>query len=109
MRRALPASVTVERDIVYARYGAREVKLYLYLYLPTPPAAGKNACIVGRVRAVEALLGAEAVTPKGRCAWPAPRPPPVVSRLSSGRCGTAPRPVFRRPLEASRLFVRSDV
>ncbi len=44
MRRALPASVKVERDLVYARYGAREVKLDLYL--PRQPAAGKIPCIV---------------------------------------------------------------
>jgi acetyl esterase/lipase len=44
LRRALPASVKVERDIVYARYGAREVKLDLYL--PKQPASGKIPCIV---------------------------------------------------------------
>ena len=43
-RRALPASVKVERDIVYARYGSREVKLDLYL--PKQPASGKIPCIV---------------------------------------------------------------
>ncbi|MBL9203350.1 MAG: alpha/beta hydrolase [Opitutaceae bacterium] len=43
-RRALPASVKVERDIVYARYGAREVKLDLYL--PKQPAAAKIPCVV---------------------------------------------------------------
>ena len=43
-RRALPASVKVERDIVYARYGSREVKLDLYL--PKQPAPGKIPCIV---------------------------------------------------------------
>ncbi len=44
LRRALPASVKVERDIVYARYGTREVKLDLYL--PKQPASGKIPCIV---------------------------------------------------------------
>ena len=44
VRRALPASVTVERDIVYARYGAREVKLDLYL--PKQPTSAKIPCIV---------------------------------------------------------------
>ena len=43
-RRALPASVKVERDIVYARYGEREVKLDLYL--PKQPASAKIPCIV---------------------------------------------------------------
>jgi len=43
-RRALPASVKVERDIVYARYGTREVKLDLYL--PMQPASDKIPCIV---------------------------------------------------------------
>ena len=43
-RRALPASVKVERDIVYTRYGSREVKLDLYL--PKQPASGKTPCIV---------------------------------------------------------------
>jgi pectinesterase len=44
LRRAVPDSVKVERDIVYARYGEREVKLDLYL--PKRPAAGKIPCIV---------------------------------------------------------------
>jgi acetyl esterase/lipase len=44
LRRALPDSVKVERDIVYARYGDREVKLDLYL--PKKPASGKIPCIV---------------------------------------------------------------
>lgn len=44
MRRVLPDSVKVERDIVYARYGAREVMLDLYL--PKKPASGKIPCIV---------------------------------------------------------------
>lgn len=43
-RRALPSSVKVERDIVYARYGDREIKLDLYL--PKQPASGKIPCIV---------------------------------------------------------------
>ncbi len=43
-RRALPASVKVERDIVYARYGTREVKLDLYL--PKQAASEKIPCIV---------------------------------------------------------------
>ena len=43
-RRALPASVKVERDIVYARYGTREVKLDLYL--PKQPTSAKIPCIV---------------------------------------------------------------
>lgn len=43
-RRELPASVKVERDIVYARYGAREVKLDLYL--PKEPASPSIPCIV---------------------------------------------------------------
>jgi acetyl esterase/lipase len=44
MRRAVPSSVKVERDFVYARYGDREVKLDLYL--PKQPAAEKIPCIV---------------------------------------------------------------
>lgn len=44
LRRALPASVKVERDIVYARYGPREVKLDLYL--PKEPTTQKIPCIV---------------------------------------------------------------
>lgn len=43
-RRALSSSVKVERDIVYARYGEREVKLDLYL--PKQPASAKIPCIV---------------------------------------------------------------
>jgi len=44
LRRALPESVKVERDLVYARYGEREVKLDLYL--PNKPASEKIPCIV---------------------------------------------------------------
>jgi acetyl esterase/lipase len=44
MRRALPGSVKVERDFVYARYGEREVKLDLYL--PKEPVSAKIPCIV---------------------------------------------------------------
>ncbi len=44
LRRALPASVKVERDLVYARYGAREVKLDLYL--PRQPRSERIPCIV---------------------------------------------------------------
>ncbi|MSU48377.1 MAG: alpha/beta hydrolase [Opitutus sp.] len=44
VRRALPDSVKVERDIVYAKYGDREVKLDLYL--PKRPATEKIPCIV---------------------------------------------------------------
>lgn len=44
LRRAMPDSVKVERDIVYAKYGEREVKLDLYL--PKKPAAEKIPCIV---------------------------------------------------------------
>lgn len=44
LRRALPATVKVERDIVYAKYGDREVKLDLYL--PRQPASAKIPCIV---------------------------------------------------------------
>ena len=43
-QRALPESVKVERDLVYARYGAREVKLDLYL--PKKPGSAKIPCIV---------------------------------------------------------------
>ncbi len=42
--RAVPDSVKVVRDLVYARYGEREVKLDLYL--PRQPAAAKIPCIV---------------------------------------------------------------
>jgi pectinesterase len=44
LRRALPDSVKVERDIVYAQYGER--KVMLDLYLPKQPASGKIPCIV---------------------------------------------------------------
>lgn len=44
LRRALPDTVKVERDIVYAKYGNREVKLDLYL--PKRPTAEKIPCIV---------------------------------------------------------------
>jgi pectinesterase len=44
IRRALPDSVKVERDIVYATYGER--KVMLDLYLPKQPGAGKIPCIV---------------------------------------------------------------
>jgi len=44
LRRAVPESVKVERDIVYVKYGAREVKLDLYL--PKKPASEKIPCIV---------------------------------------------------------------
>ena len=44
LRRAVPDSVKVERDKVYARYGEREVKLDLYL--PKQPAAAKIPCVV---------------------------------------------------------------
>lgn len=44
LRRALPGSVKVVRDIVYAKYGDREVKLDLYL--PKQPASEKIPCIV---------------------------------------------------------------
>ncbi|MBM3855948.1 MAG: alpha/beta hydrolase, partial [Verrucomicrobia bacterium] len=44
LRRQLPTSVQVERDLVYARYGDREVKLDLYL--PRQPASAKIPCIV---------------------------------------------------------------
>lgn len=43
-RRALPDSVKVERDLVYARYGTREVKLDLYL--PRQPKSERIPCIV---------------------------------------------------------------
>lgn len=44
LRRPVPASVRVERDLVYAKYGDREVKLDLYL--PRQPGAAKIPCIV---------------------------------------------------------------
>ncbi len=44
LRRALPDTVKVERDLVYAKYGDREVKLDLYL--PKRPASGKIPGIV---------------------------------------------------------------
>ncbi|MEW6305549.1 MAG: alpha/beta hydrolase [Verrucomicrobiota bacterium] len=44
LRRAVPESVKVERDIVYAKYGEREVKLDLYL--PKKPAGDKIPCIM---------------------------------------------------------------
>jgi pectinesterase len=44
IRRKLPDTVKVERDIVYAKYGDREVMLDLYL--PKQPAPGKIPCIV---------------------------------------------------------------
>ena len=44
LRRAVPDSVKVERDIVYAKYGDREVKLDLYL--PKKPTSEKIPCIV---------------------------------------------------------------
>lgn len=44
VRRSFPASVKVERDLVYARYGNREVKLDLYL--PRTPAGNAIPCIV---------------------------------------------------------------
>ncbi len=44
LRRTLPESVKVERDIVYAKYGDREVKLDLYL--PKKSASQKIPCIV---------------------------------------------------------------
>lgn len=44
LRRAVPDTVKVERDIVYAKYGDREVKLDLYL--PKNPASEKIPCIV---------------------------------------------------------------
>jgi pectinesterase len=44
LRRAVPDSVKVVRNIVYARYGEREVRLDLYL--PKQPAAEKIPCIV---------------------------------------------------------------
>lgn len=42
--RVVPESVKVERDLVYARYGEREVKLDLYL--PKNPASTSIPCIV---------------------------------------------------------------
>ena len=44
LRRAVPGSVKVERDKVYARYGERELKLDLYL--PKQPASPRIPCIV---------------------------------------------------------------
>jgi pectinesterase len=44
LSRTVPDSVKVERDLVYARYGEREVKLDLYL--PKQPAGAKIPCIV---------------------------------------------------------------
>ncbi len=44
LRRTLPATVKVERDLVYARYGSREVMLDLYL--PRQPASDRIPCIV---------------------------------------------------------------
>jgi pectinesterase len=44
LRRSLPDTVRVERDIVYAKYGDREVMLDLYL--PKRPAGEKIPCIV---------------------------------------------------------------
>jgi pectinesterase len=44
LRRKLPDTVKVERDIVYAKYGDREV--LLDLYLPKQPASAKIPCIV---------------------------------------------------------------
>jgi pectinesterase len=44
LRLAVPDSVKVERDLVYAKYGEREVQLDLYL--PKTPAAAKLPCIV---------------------------------------------------------------
>jgi acetyl esterase/lipase len=44
IRKALPASVKVERDIVYATYGER--KVMLDLYLPKQPGSAKIPCIV---------------------------------------------------------------
>jgi pectinesterase len=44
IRRALPDSVKVERDIVYATYGER--KVMLDLYLPKQPSTAKIPCIV---------------------------------------------------------------
>jgi arylsulfatase A len=44
LRRALPESVKVERDLVYAQYGER--KVLLDLYLPKKPASEKIPCIV---------------------------------------------------------------
>ncbi|MBI3879022.1 MAG: alpha/beta hydrolase [Verrucomicrobia bacterium] len=44
VRKAVPESVKVERDIVYATYGER--KVMLDLYLPKKPASEKIPCIV---------------------------------------------------------------
>lgn len=44
LRRVVPDSVKVERDIVYAQYGER--KVLLDLYLPKKPASEKIPCIV---------------------------------------------------------------
>lgn len=44
LRRSLPDTVRVERDIVYAKYGDREVMLDLYI--PKRPAEEKIPCIV---------------------------------------------------------------
>ncbi len=44
IKRALPESVKVERDIVYATYGER--KVMLDLYLPKAPGSAKIPCIV---------------------------------------------------------------
>ena len=44
LRKALPDTVKVERDIVYATYGDR--KVMLDLYLPKKPASEKIPCIV---------------------------------------------------------------
>ncbi len=44
MRKALPETVKVERDIVYAAYGER--KVLLDLYLPKKPSSDKIPCIL---------------------------------------------------------------
>ncbi|HEY2573459.1 MAG TPA: alpha/beta hydrolase [Verrucomicrobiaceae bacterium] len=44
IKKALPESVKVERDIVYATYGER--KVMLDLYLPKQPASARIPCIV---------------------------------------------------------------
>jgi acetyl esterase/lipase len=44
IKRSVPDTVKVERDLVYAKYGEREVKLDLYL--PKQPAADKIPCVV---------------------------------------------------------------
>jgi acetyl esterase/lipase len=44
LRRTVPDTVKVERDIVYAKYGEREVKLDLYL--PKKTASEKIPCVV---------------------------------------------------------------